>query len=56
MCGSGSRTEGLLKCLEIMEDAILSVQAGILPQTETNLPFVKSSFKNKSLLLGFEDS
>lgn len=32
------------------------LQTGILTQTETSLPFVKSTFKNKSLLLGLEDS
>lgn len=39
-----------------IEDGTLSVQAWILIWTKTSYPFVNYSFKNKSLLLGLEES
>lgn len=54
ICGSCYRTGDLVKCSKV--HGRLTVLAGILIWTETSLLFVNSSFKNKSLLLGLEDS
>lgn len=39
-----------------MQEGTVSVQAGVLIQMETSLPFLNSNFRNKNLLLGLEDS